>query len=163
MGAADVGGCSYDAVMGSRRRQGSDSRCCTPDDVPYVWRDYVDPSNAKVLELQAWMDSLRPFARAIEEGEQLDLFDAAAHGDLYDTGDEATPIKPIVSNPEIFELRRTALSQKLRFYHGEPPELSTQLVSVHRHIKDRNDTQQVEIDHAADRYDHGRPSMWVPE
>jgi len=149
--------------MGSQRRQGSDSRCCTPDDVPYVWRDYVDPSNAKVVELQAWMDGLVPFARAIEEGEQLDLFEAASHGQLEDSGDETTPIKPIVTDPEIFELRRTALSKKLRFYHGEPDELPTQLVSVHRHIKDRNDTQQPEIEHAAARYNQGRPSMWVPK
>ena len=101
--------------------------------------------------------------RAIEEGEQLDLFEAASHGQLEDSGDETTPIKPIVTDPEIFELRRTALSKKLRFYHGEPNELPTQLVSVHRHIKDRNDTQQPEIEHAADRYNQGRPSMWVPK
>lgn len=147
--------------MGNRRRQGADSRCCRPDDVPYVWRDYVATDHPKVIELQEWMLSLAPFARAIEEGEQLELFDAAAAGQLEDSADAVTPIKAIVTNPDVFELRRTALNKKLRFYHGEPSELPTQLVALHRHIKDRNETQQAEVDHAVSRYRHGRPSMWV--
>ncbi|MFA6298782.1 MAG: hypothetical protein WC642_06430 [Nocardioides sp.] len=71
-----------------------------------------------------------------------------------------TKIKPIRLDPEIYELRRTALSKALRFYHGEPNELPLDLVAVHRHIKDDELGQQAEIEYAADRYNAGRASRW---
>lgn len=106
------------------------------------------------------MSELAPFARSIEQGEIDDLFEAASRGELWDTGDVRTPIKPIRLDPEIFELRRTALSKMLRFYHGEPIVLPNSLVGLHRHIKKDDPSQQIEIEHAAARYAHGRRDLW---
>lgn len=147
--------------MVKKRRRGSDSRCCQPEPGPYVWRDYKEPSRQAAVDLVTWMESLPVFARIHEEGENEDLLDAAARGELWDSGDETTKIKPIIENPEIFELRRTSLSKKLRFYHGEPAELPLMLVSVHQHIKTTSASQQAEIEYAAECYVAGRPSYWV--
>lgn len=143
------------------RRNGSDSRCCDPDAGPWSWHLYVDESHASCVELDDWLNGLAPFARSHQLGEIDDLFDAASRGELWDTGDAVTPIKPIRLDPEIFELRRTALSKKLRFYHGEPAALPYALVRLHRHIKSDNPSQQIEIQHAADRYDDGRSNLWT--
>ncbi|WP_082454645.1 MULTISPECIES: hypothetical protein [unclassified Frigoribacterium] len=147
--------------MGKKRREGSDSRCCRPEDGPYVWRDYRDPTRQAAVDFETWLQGLAPFARAHQEGENEDLLEAAARGELKDSGDETTAIKPIVANPEIYELRRTALSKKLRFYHGEPSELALMLVALHRHMKVDGTPQQPEIEFAAARYIQGRPSSWV--
>lgn len=146
--------------MASRGRRGSDSRCCSPTAVPWAWHPYVDGSHASCVELDNWFDQLAPFARSHQQGEIDDLFEAASRGELWDSGDAMTKIKPIKMDPEIFELRRTALSKKLRFYHGEPAELPSSLVTLHRHIKKDNPSQQAEIEHAANRYDQGRPNLW---
>jgi hypothetical protein len=146
--------------MNSPRRAGSDSRCCNPNLAPLEWRGYVDESHPSVSAISSWMNTLTPWARAHEEGEIDDLMDAAANGELWDSGDETTKIKPIRKDPEIFELRYTALSKKLRFYHGEPLELPRSLVSLHRHIKTTASSQQFEIVYAADRYTSGRSTAW---
>lgn len=147
--------------MVRKRRTGSDSRCCTPASVPYVWRDYRDQERQAAVDLDKWMHTLPVFERLHQEGENEDLLEAAARGELWDSGDETTKIKPIVTNPDIYELRRTALTRKLRFYHGEPAELPLMLIELHRHMKVDDATQQAEIEHAADRYIAGRPLLWV--
>lgn len=146
--------------MNTRHRTGSDSRCCDPNLAPLQWRGYVDESHPSVLALSTWMTALAPWARAHEQGEIDDLMDAAANGDLWDSGDERTRIKPIREDPEIFELRHTALSKKLRFYHGEPQELPRGLIALHRHIKLDNQSQQTEIIYAAERYASGTATEW---
>lgn len=113
-----------------------------------------------MVALESWLNTLTPWARAHEEGEIVDLFDAAAHGEIWDTGDPTTSIKPIHMDPEIFELRHTSLSKKLRFYHGEPTESPRDLIALHRHIKTGADSQQDEITYAARRYAEGRPNSW---
>jgi hypothetical protein len=143
-----------------RRRTGSDSRCCDRQNGPFSWRTYIDGTHPSVQALEAWLSSLPLFARHHEEGEIDALFEAAELGQLYDSGDVRTKIKPIRLDPEIYELRRTALSKALRFYHGEPNELPLDLVAVHRHIKDDELGQQAEIEYAADRYNAGRASRW---
>ena len=147
--------------MATGSRKGRDSRCCHPAGAPWTWLPYIDHEHDSCTELDDWLNSLASFARSIEQGEIDDLFDAASRGELWDTGDGRTPIKPIRLNPEIFELRRTALSKKLRFYHGEPDALPSALVSLHKHIKTGNPTQQVEIQHAADRYAEGQSHLWT--
>lgn len=136
-------------------RPASESRCCQPTGRPYRWHDFVDPSNDSVRELDEWLENLPPFAREHELGELEDLFEAAGRGELEDTGDEMTPIKPIRTDPDIYELRRTALSKKLRFYHGEPLKYPDLLVKLHRHIKVDKIRQDVEIAFAASRYHAG--------
>lgn len=148
-------------MTSSARRKGSDSRCCDPSLAPLEWVDYVDTTHASVQELEEWLASLSPFARNHELGEIEDLMEAASNGELWDSGDETTRIKPIREDPEVFELRRTALSKKLRFYHGEPAHLPTALVALHRHIKVDTVGQQVEIEHAAARYTEGRAKRWA--
>lgn len=103
------------------------------------------------MSFETWLNSLKPFARLHEVGEIADLFEAAAMGHLEDTGDASTPIKPIRSDPELFELRRRALSKQLRFYHGEPEAYPDALIALHKHLKDAA-TQQQEIDFAVNRY-----------
>lgn len=145
----------------SRRRSGNDSRCCDPNLAPLNWIDCQDASHPSVVALSTWLATLVPFARIVEESEIEELFAAAANGELWDSGDETTPIKPIKEDPEVYELRRTALSKKLRFYHGEPAELPAKLVALHRHIKVNNPSQQDEIEYAAKRYIAGRASGWA--
>jgi len=142
------------------KRRGSDSRCCDPGGGALTWRDYEEKTHPSLVSLNAWLAQLAPFARAHELGEIDELMEAAAQGQLWDSADETTPIKPIREDPEIFELRRTSLSKKLRFYHGEPVEMPAHLVRLHRHIKDGKSSQQIEIEHAAKRYDDGRQSSW---
>lgn len=146
--------------MRQKPRWGSDSRCCNSYAAPYEWTDFTDEEHPSAIELDAWLASLAPFARAHALGELDDLFDAASRGELQDTGDMRTPIKPIREDPEIYELRHTALSKKLRFYHGEPSELPDELVALHKHIKTTNEAQQVDVEDAADRYGEGRPTLW---
>ncbi|MCZ9881919.1 hypothetical protein [Arthrobacter sp. B2a2-09] len=99
-------------------------------------------------------------SRSHELGEIDDLLEAAALGELEDTGDARTPIKPIRSDPEVYELRRKALSKQLRFYHAEPDDLPDGLLALHKHMKGAV-SQQEEIDFAVDRYGSGRPNGWT--
>lgn len=141
-------------------RRGSDSRCCNPDLAPLHWHDYTDADHPSCKEFDEWLANLMPVVRAHELGEIDELLEAASRGELQESADSRTPIKPIWREPEIFELRRKALSKQLRFYHGEPAEWPGALVKVHRHIKSDAKTQKAEIAHAADRYERGRPDLW---
>lgn len=145
----------------ARNRSGTDSRCCDPSLKPLAWLDYVDAEHFSVIEFDDWIGSLTRVARAHEEGEIEDLFEAAGHGELQDSGDARTKIKPIRKDPEVYELRRKALAKNLRFYHGEPKELPKGLVKLHRHIKVDASTQASEIEYAAQRYKDGRASLWM--
>lgn len=142
-------------------RVGSDSRCCDRDNGPFEWRHYVDLDHPSVVKFEAWLASLAPFARVHEEGRIDELFDAAADGRLQDSADERTPIKPIVTDPEVWELRLTCLSKKLRFYHAEPPSAPRDLIALHRHFKSTTGpSQQAEIQGAVSRYRQGRLDGW---
>ncbi|MDJ1113804.1 hypothetical protein [Microbacterium dauci] len=141
-------------------RSASDSRCCTPADPPLDWIEYTDGAHDEVQKIEQWFSNLTPWARSHELGRIDELMEAAAYGQLEATGDERTPILPIRADPEIYELRHQALTKKLRFYHGEPQELPDALVAVHRHIKTTNSHQEDQVQHAADRYNGGRPTAW---
>ncbi|MFC7430967.1 MULTISPECIES: hypothetical protein [unclassified Agrococcus] len=133
-------------------RTGSDSRCCSPREFPLTWIDHQDHEHEDIAAVQAWLATLRDFARDHEIGEIRELLDAAAHGMLEDTGDEKTPIKPVRREPEIYELRHQALSKAMRFYHGEPAHRIDLLVGLHHHIKVSKAHQRAAIAHAAERY-----------
>lgn len=77
------------------------------------------------------LGGLAPFTREIELDEIEELMEAAAYGELWGSADATTPIKPINEHPEIFELRRRALSKALRFYHAEPAAEPSELVAFH--------------------------------
>lgn len=139
------------------RRSGNDSRCCTPALYARTWQYYVDVSHESVLALETWLNSLPAFSRSHELGEIDDLFEAAALGELEDTGDARTPIKPIRADPDVYELRRKALSKHLRFYHAEPDEIPDGLLALHKHMKGSG-SQQDEIEFAVDRYAEGHPT-----
>lgn len=124
-----------------------------------TWQWYLDEANESVMALDAWIQSLQPFSRAHELGEIDDLLEAAALGELEDTGDARTPIKPIRTDPDVYELRRKALSKQLRFYHAEPAELPDGLLALHKHMKNGG-LQQAEIEFAVERYKTGRPNSW---
>lgn len=134
-----------------QRRSIADSRCSQPSGAPYSWLDYVDSVHPSVSKLDGFLGSLIPPVRAMEEGEIEDLFDAAAAGELEESADAYVPLKPIVSDPDMYELRLKAL-RTYRFYHGEPDAHPQVLLKLHRHIKDTDTDQQAEIDHAIERY-----------
>lgn len=142
-------------------RRGADSRVCKPWDAPYAWHPYVDQEHPGPRGIVEWLDGLSDFNRNHVEGQIDDLYDAAAMGELQDSGDEKTPIKPIHRDPELYELRMKQLTTKLRFYHGEPSIMPATLVSVHEHIKTSSREQQREISHAARRYMRGRSRYWA--
>lgn len=135
-------------------RQGSDSRCCRPQNAPYIWHCFYRYDNKSVQEVQEWLDSLSVFAAIHEQGRITTLFEIAAQGKLWDTGDYLTQIKPVRSDPEIFELRHTALNRALRFYHAEPSAYPKYLIALHKHMKTGSVTQQEEIDFAVQNYRH---------
>ncbi len=122
--------------------------------------DFTDPTHSAIQELESWVSSLKPFARNSVLGRIDDLLDAAARGELEDTGDERTPIAPIRRDPEIYELRHKSLNKKLRFYHGEPSELPDALVALHRHVKTDGADQERQIVAAVQRYKSGRADLW---
>lgn len=148
--------------MELRRRSGSDSRCCFEREVPLTWKYYVDESHPSVVAFEQWLTSLAPFARNIELGEIEELMEAATFGELWESADAKTPIKPINQHPEIFEIRRRGLNKALRFYHAEPEGLPTELVAIHRHIKIGPREQQREIEYATKRYELGAENCWEP-
>lgn len=143
------------------RRAGSDSRCCDPSLGPFEWRDYIDDQHPSVREIAEWLSSLPHFEQEHQKGEIEALLERAAAGLIEDSADAKTSIKPIWEDPEIFELRRRALTKHLRFYHGEPEELPKHLIAVHKHIKHDSRSQQLEIEDAAGRYRAGRPNRWM--
>lgn len=129
-------------------RTGSDSRCCKPEGALYSWHWFYQPEHPAIKALEKWFKSLSIFAANHEQGRIERLFDLAAQGRLYDSEDHLSLIKPIHGDPEIFELRHTALNKALRFYHGEPFAYPKYLIALHKHIKIDASLQQGEIDFA---------------
>lgn len=137
-------------------RTGAESRCCDPTGAPYRWVDRIDPADGSVVAFEAWMATLTPFARAVEDGRIEELLETAAQGLLEDSGDQKSPIKPIRTHPDIYELRIKCLSKAVRMYHAEPDAEPDALVALHRHFKGaRGLSQQDEIEHAVGRYGDG--------
>lgn len=150
--------------MAERKRSGSDSRCCTPVNPAWVWINIEEPEHEQLVTFAEWLAAMTDTARAIEEGEIEELLDAASAGLLEDSGDSFTPIKPVTHVPEIFELRRRSGATKprvyLRFYHCEPAALPNNLIALHRHIKDSDDSQTVGLAQAIQRYNMGEQISW---
>lgn len=134
-------------------RTGRDSRCCKTAGAPYRWVDNEDYSHPSVASFWSWWSSLTPFVQTHQEGVLEDLFDRATRGELWESNDGATPIKPIRTDPEVFELRKTLLSTAIRFYHAEPEVDASLLVRHHRHIKNDSSVQQDEINWAVRQHE----------
>ena len=132
-------------------RTPSDSRCSQPEGAPYRWIDNVDLEHPSVLRFETHLEMMLPSLRAVVRGEIRDLFEAARLGELEEDSDGFEPLKPIVTDPEVWELRIEEPTA-YRFYHGEPARYPTVLVRLHRHIKDDADRQQDEIEYAISRY-----------
>lgn len=134
-------------------RSGKDSRCSKPDDAPYQWILHYDESHQSIKHLNEWLQSLKPFARSMIDGEIEATFELAAKGGLWKAGPRSkSRIEPVWKDPEMYEIRQKALSKPLRFYHGEPAKHPNVLVSLHKHIKVGDDDQQAQIEFAAGRY-----------
>lgn len=129
----------------SHSRSGSNSRCCIESGAPYEWVHVEQRAHAQYVAYEAWLSQMTPLSREIEEGEIEELFEAAAAGQLEDSGDNFSPIKPVTHKPEIYELRRrsgaTSPYTYLRFYHSEPDVRPKDLIALHRHIKANDDDQ----------------------
>lgn len=131
---------------------GRDSRCSNAEAAPYNWFDYVDKDHPSVMHLNQWFESLPIFVQHDEEGKIEGLMEKASQGELWQSDDAKSPLKPITSDPEMFELRHKSLNKPLRFYHAEPEHRPDLLVRLHQHIKRENPSQQEEIDFAVERY-----------
>lgn len=142
-------------------RRSGDSRCCRPNNPPLEWVEFSDPEHEGMVELAAWLNSLHPWARDNEIGRVEALMERAARGQLFESGNRALEtIKPIRTNPDIWELRHKALSKALRFYHGEPAAHPMALIALHRHIKVSDEQQQQHVEFASNRYISGAGSQW---
>jgi|SRR5699024_6282638 len=128
------------------------SRCSDKESGPYRWFDYVDEEHPSVIHLEEWLQSLPFFAQSDERGKIDAVMDKARQGELWDSGDAKSPLRPITSDPELFELRHMALTKPLRLYHAEPSKHPDLLLLLHRHIKKDVPPQQEEIDFAVERY-----------
>ncbi|MEH3088164.1 MAG: hypothetical protein PGN24_00755 [Microbacterium arborescens] len=132
-------------------RTPSDSRCSQPENAPYRWLDAVKADHPSVLRFDERFALMIGSLRAMIQGEIEDLFEAAARGELEESADDYAPLKPIVTDPEIWELRFGGPGE-YRFYHGEPPRHPHVLVKLHRHVKDDAARQQDEILQAVQQY-----------
>lgn len=128
------------------------------------WRSYRDESHASVQEVASWLESLKPFVRDSLLGQIDALVELAAAGEIpfdeHAADDPKAPLKPIWDQPELYELRWTLLTKKLRQYHGEPPTIPDLLVDLHLHFKGNGNTQNEEISQALLRYRAGEMGSW---
>lgn len=120
------------------------------------WVDSIDYGHESVISLMNWIESLPRFTQLDVVASLESLSTKAANGELV-VGEEQ--IKPIVSDPAMYELRWTLLSKLVRQYHAEPEKHPELLVKLHIHIKAdvtrqiaRERSQQEEIETAIDRY-----------
>lgn len=142
--------------MTSHRWVGRHSRCCQPQNPPLSWIEWIDDDHESVIALADWLATLHPSVRKDILTRIEALCEKAARGELVVGEPE---IEPIVTDPDLYELRWGLLSKVVRQYHGEPPGRPKHLVKLHIHIKAdsaRQDaserSQQEEIDQAIDRY-----------
>lgn len=146
----------YDPAMSSHRWVRRHSRCCHPQNPPLSWIEWIDDDHESVIAFAEWLEGLPRLARA-EVVSRIDvLCDKAARGDLVVGEPE---IEPIVTNPDLYELRWKLLTKHVRQYHGEPAGRPEHLVKLHIHIKADSvrqeaseRSQQQEIDWAIHRY-----------
>lgn len=117
-----------------------------------VWVDHVDGERECVRELDEWVEAQSPIVRAQTKASIKFLMKRAAAGELWEATDKSVVIKPILYDPDIYELRYKAMTTAMRFYHGEPDGNPLELWKLNRHIKTSGAQQQREIEHAADRY-----------
>lgn len=154
--------------MSTHRQVGSEgaeiSRCTVPRATAMSWFDFVDDSHPSAVALVEWIQGLAPFARTYVLGQIDALLETAAEGGIVDDGE--VRLLPIRSDPDLYELRWTLLSKKVRQYHAEPPHQTELLVKLHHHIKALSkekaittQAQDSEIDHAQDRYRKPAPTQ----
>lgn len=141
------------------------SRCTVVRATPMTWRDFDDDTAPAIEEFVEWFTSLAPFNQTVLRGQIAALRQLAANGEI-DFGDDEM-LKP-VSFPDIYELKWTFLTTKIRQYHGEPGSQPDDLIRLHMHIKKHVDgdyeaekaLQSQEISQAALRYAGGVSSNW---
>lgn len=118
------------------------SRTTVPTETPYEWRTYVDDTHPSSITFAAWLSSLSPFNLRHFVGQLDGLKEAAANGLIpHGQPDDTTRIKPIWDQPELWELRWTMLTTKVRQYHAEPISEPNLLAALHIHVKDVTGTR----------------------
>lgn len=163
---------SYSAyhAPGERYTAARLSRCCSPSAPPMRWHCYWLGSHPEVIEVSEWLKSLPISLQESLIGEIEDRLDAAASGTL-DPSHPGEPIKSVMSQPDLFELRWTldpesGPKRELRQYHGEPLDDKTVLVATHIHLKceesvaETKRRQNASMEQAAYRFCHGTASKW---
>jgi hypothetical protein len=141
------------------------SRCETPNDPPLSWHFYVDDAGHSPLtdEILACFNGLVGSARIARYTAISQRLNAAARGAL--TWPEE--LKPVVRDPELWEIRWGFDDEQWRMYHGEPAQAPGWLISLRFHQKDtrgkqgeQREAQNQEMNVATLRFIEGRPRQW---
>lgn len=130
-----------------------------------TWVDFMAEESEGVLGFLHWLSGLEEGDLELAIGRIHALRELAANGELPDDDGR---LKPIRTDPDIYELRWFEYGEHLRQYHAEPPEFPDHLVILHMHIKHlsptsdevTDDLQQQEINWAVMRYKGGRHRDW---
>lgn len=129
------------------------------------WRDFIDDEHPDALALEQWLMTLLPPFRRRAVGELDALLELAAEGKIpFDPASELDPnaqLKPVRRDPDLYELRLTLLTKKIRHYHAEPHRDPRLLVALHLHIKNGKSSQDAAISHARLRYRMGDSRDWL--
>ena len=163
--------------MGEAADDRLQSRCVRPRVAKLEWRDYFDPINDKVVEIDQWLNELSDFDRELAEAEIADLREQAALGRIPRPFGES--LKRMREGQFVMLELRWCLAygsgrpRKLRQYHVEPARLPTVLVALHKHLlvthrgkaglssEEQWELQNVEVRKAFFRYAVGEHADWT--
>lgn len=141
-------------------RNAGDSRCCKPEGAPYRWAGGLDDGDASVLQFAEWLAGLPEHVQRDAVSRIEALRELARQGSVVLGHDEKDQLKAVESDPDMYELRWTLYTKRVRQYHAEPDRYPSHLIALHLHIKgdtvNRSWTpvrgQQEEIVFAKSRY-----------
>ena len=137
-----------------------------------VWRDYECSHGREVLldELVAIASDSEGWNVPVPEAEiqarigELDaVIERAIHGELV----ERQELKPVQTDPELWEIRTYINNKKVRIYHAEPQDFRNLMVGLRAHFKWVDGTeseiskrQNSHISLAARRFHEGQGRDW---
>jgi hypothetical protein len=111
------------------------SRCTQPQDPPLIWLNHYDENNTDVIaqEMAAALKAIPLPASELKAryAEITQRLAAASRGELI----EGDGLKPIVLDPELWELRWQFGRELYRQYHAEPANMPAWLLALRFHRK----------------------------
>ena len=154
------------AARGRADNSGRSSRCSHPQKAELTWQDYEEHSHEGVVAFDAWYEGLPDIHKPHAKGELIALRTLAKQGRIIEGNTDQ--LKPIVADPDVWELKWKILGTKIRQYHAEPSAVPAHLVDLHSHVKEtirgdhdfENEKQNEHIGWAVLRYRAGERSNW---